>query len=287
MRWKTVTSFSVLPTILVLLFSHVSYGQVCNPNLMVTTLYTQILEREPEPGGLSSWSSAFSKGLPLREAVRIIATSEEYQQNVFASPAVDAIYLQILGRPADANGKVGWISGLRRGDFTVRTLIENIAKTPEFKERILASRSIQEGVTELYRRILVREPDPVGLESWINKVISSGYDIVISDILHSAEYQSRFGDFGVPGADYVVRNAVTISYRRLLGREPDPTGLSGHIELLKTSGLIPVINNIVGSPEYSQKFGSNRVPGTTVTLASCPPHLHHQQHPRTPFATIV
>jgi hypothetical protein len=52
-----------------------------------------------------------------------------------------------------------------------------------------------EFVTLCYRLFLKREPDPAGLNSWLNNLNQANdYNVVLSGILNSTEYRARFGE---------------------------------------------------------------------------------------------
>jgi len=113
-----------------------------------------------------------------------------------ADSTVDAIYRQILERPAGGEGNAR-AEQLRNGQTSVREIVRDISKSPEHAQRFLPANNRTQAVTTLYRHLLGREPDPGGLNSYVQ-----GRDSLVAltdDFINSQEYQQRFGDDTVPG----------------------------------------------------------------------------------------
>ena len=79
---------------------------------------------------------------------------------------------------------------------------------------------------------------------------------IVAAVAKSPEYDQQF----LPGnnREAAVRNL----YRHLLGREADAAGLQAHSQALVNQDKNAVIDTIVNSAEYQQKYGSNGVPGS-------------------------
>ena len=90
---------------------HRSWGSEA-ASALVTAIYHQILERDPDSVGMIGWGAALAGGgMTVREVVRSIGKSEEYK-NRFVLPwtpehAVTVMYRHFLGRGPDADGLRG------------------------------------------------------------------------------------------------------------------------------------------------------------------------------------
>ena len=115
-----------------------------------------------------------------------------------ARRVVDVIYRQLLERPARGEGGT-WADQLNNGQTTVREVVKSIAKSQEHNTRF-TSGARSADVTNLYRHLLGREPDPVGLQGYVRALETQSPAAVVDDIMSSAEYQQAFGDDVVPGA---------------------------------------------------------------------------------------
>jgi hypothetical protein len=109
---------------------------------------------------------------------------------------------------------------------------------------------------QLYQQVLERQVDPVGLIGW-GCLLSRGEQSmrdVVRNIGHSQEYHDRFI------APLTTADAVRACYRHFLAREADPGGLQFWEGVATQQGFLPVIDGIVGSDEYTNKFGDDQVP---------------------------
>jgi Ca2+-binding EF-hand superfamily protein len=114
-------------------------------------------------------------------------------------------------------------------------------------------------VDAVYRSLLER---PAGGEGNARaEQLRSGQTTVreiVREVAKSPEHRQRF--LMTPN-DSARANAVTTLYRHLLARDPDPAGLNGHVQALARSDIGEVIDSMIDSQEYLQKFGQDTVPG--------------------------
>jgi hypothetical protein len=92
----------------------------------------------------------------------------------------------------------------------------------------------------LYRSVLLRDPDPVGLAYWAGKMnLEEPLGQIAYGFINSLENRA---------------NQVTSYYRDFLHREPDAGGLAFHIARLQSGvGEAAVIADVVLSPEFASK----------------------------------
>ncbi len=81
---------------------------------------------------------------------------------------------------------------------------------------------------------------------------------IVREIAQSPEHRQRFL---MTNNDSARANAVNTLYRRLLARAPDPAGLNSHVQALATTDVGEIIDVMIDSGEYLQKFGNDTVPG--------------------------
>jgi Ca2+-binding EF-hand superfamily protein len=159
-----------------------------------------------------------------------------------ADSAVDAIYRQVLERPAGGEGNAR-AEQLRTGQTTVREIVREIAKSPEHRQRFLITSS-QDGrinaVTTLYRHLLARDPDPGGLNSHVQALAQTDVNEIIDTMIDSAEYQQKFGADTAPGSNRRYcrdgnSSAADNSGRRIRFQNMDRNG-NGAIERSEWNG---------------------------------------------------
>lgn len=166
-----------------------------------------------------------------------------------AAQVVDDIYQQVLERPADAS-TAGITQELASGRTTVRELVARVAISREHAERFFW----QPVVSAVYRQVMRREPSQEELRQGAADLASS---------------QRRLPEFIARVATRAANNqedAVRILYQRLLGREPDESGLRSYTEMARRDGIEAVARAIVNSREYRQTAGTDRVPNQEIAL---------------------
>jgi hypothetical protein len=106
-------------------------------------------------------------------------------------------------------------------------------------------------VTRLYDTVFDRGPDDAGLTFWTN-ALRAGADLddLAEVFVASPEFQDRYGD--VDRAEF-----VTLLYRNVLDREPDPAGQAFWTDALASGGSdrADVVLAFSESPEHVAKVG--------------------------------
>jgi hypothetical protein len=115
-----------------------------------------------------------------------------------ADSTVDAIYRQVLERPAGGEGNAR-AEQLRNGQTSVREIVRDLARSPEHLQRFLPANDRNQAVTNLYRHLLGRAPDPAGLNNHLQGRDSLA--ALVDTFINSAEYQQKYGDDTVPGGN--------------------------------------------------------------------------------------
>jgi Ca2+-binding EF-hand superfamily protein len=118
-----------------------------------------------------------------------------------ARQVVNELYRHMLERTAD-RGSDRFVQQLNRGT-TVREVVREIAKSPEHTQRFVPNTGAdgrRVAVTNLFRHVLGRQPDPIGLDAHANGLAAQGAGAVVDSMVNSDEYTASIGDFGVPGS---------------------------------------------------------------------------------------
>jgi hypothetical protein len=116
-------------------------------------------------------------------------------------------------------------------------------------------------VQELYRNMLERAADSDST-FWVQQ-LQSGRTVrdVVREIAKSDEHVNRFWR-QASGEETPYLRAVGTLYRHILGRQPDAASARSFANQGTRRGVDPVIDQIVDSPEYDQRFGDWGVPGS-------------------------
>lgn len=155
-------------------------------------LYFAAFQRSADPAGLTFWTNTvIASG--VQSVSQAFATSSEFVARYGSldnAGFINRMYINVLGRPADAAGTAFWVgqmgapSNLTRGEVLLQ-----FANSPEYRALIDPSVS----VSRLYISMLIRQPDDGGLNFWAGQ-IRGGTSIrgLIDSFVTSAEYRNRF-----------------------------------------------------------------------------------------------
>jgi hypothetical protein len=116
-----------------------------------------------------------------------------------------------------------------------------------------------EKVKEAYQIILERQADARGLEIYSTKLAKGRITVreLVLDFSVSQEFGDRFLNKLTPN------EAVIFMYRKFLLREPENEKvISLKVSLMGDEGWRYVIEQLIESEEYIEKFGDNLIPGS-------------------------
>ncbi len=178
---------------------------------VVEVVHSIFLDRSASDVEQRTWADRFAAGEPHHLLPQELAASDEWLTVV-----VTGLYQQALDRGPDADGLAFWVGELRRGAF-VNRVAALIYGSGEYLAR--AGGTATGFVSDLYRRILHREPDAAGLTHWEGRVATSGRGRVAS--LFFASVESR-------------ADRVDALYQEVLARPADAAGRTHWIGRLAT-----------------------------------------------------
>src|SRR5262249_50661604 len=149
--------------------------------------------------------------------------------------AVQELYQDLLGRPADSTGLNSFVGFLGNGG-TLEKVKEAIFGSPEYFQQ--RGQGTNSGfLTALYNDILGRGVDPAGAAAFGTELAQGrAHSLAASEILTSTEG---------------LRDYVAGLYTQFLHRTADEAGLTSWVNALKAGTTdAQVLAGIVGSPEY-------------------------------------
>ncbi len=109
-----------------------------------------------------------------------------------------------------------------------------------------------------YQQILGHDIDQASLQDHTNRLVQNQETMrdVVRDLAHSPEFKQRVIDTHPSPPDQ-----ITLVYKQFLGRDPDSQGLETYKQEIASGKKIDdVINDLIGSQEYTDKFGNDGVP---------------------------
>jgi hypothetical protein len=227
----------------------------------VTRFYELCLGRSPDAAGLDGWVSALMDGSKTGSDVAygFVFSPEFVNQNTSNDEYLRVLYAAFFNRPADAAGLQGWLDAMASG-ASREDVLKGFIFATEFKNLcdeygIIAFEEdtpktprdyVEAFVTRFYQLCLNRNPDPIGLEGWVNNLlnqIQAGADVA-EGFIYSSEFVAR----NTSNSDYLL-----ILYEAFFNREADPAGWDTWMsELNSGRNRSEVLDGFI----YSQEFAN-------------------------------
>ena len=157
-----------------------------NPSAaMVDRLYLAFFQRPPDADGWDHWIDARSDGHRLEDIAEWFAVSDEfvarYGDSEF-SDFLDLLYLDVLGRTPDVDGKAYWLNLLNEGEVNRGTIVVYFTESAEL-------RNLAKWRSELtvIRRALGQErPSDAEVESWQSTRSSTDLETAVQALIDAA-----------------------------------------------------------------------------------------------------
>ena len=178
----------------------------------VNAAYVALLGRAAE-GNANAWaeSSADTKTL----ANTILSVDGKFKNSLEQAKTnadfVEALYQQVLGRAADADGKAFWLNTLANGTSRDELKANFLAAAKANNEDLTAfDTSNQQFLSDVYSALLNRSVDNSGLEHWMN-LLNNGTSRaeVVAKIIDAISSNKDSDDYAIYNAKMSVANAVT------------------------------------------------------------------------------
>jgi len=181
--WTTQLSTGVSRT-------QVAFGIVDSAESLIDYIqgdYGFFLNRPADPAGLNFWLSTFQAGGSAEQVDAGILGSPEFFSDSGSTNGswLNAVYMDLLGRPIDSSGTASWTSALSSGASLTQVAYAIDTSNEEYNHNVLF----------YYEQFLNRATDPGGLATWVGAFQSGATDQqVIAGILGSQEfYQDATG----------------------------------------------------------------------------------------------
>ncbi|MBQ9828372.1 MAG: DUF4214 domain-containing protein [Lachnospiraceae bacterium] len=230
----------------------------------INNTYKILLERSADEEGLENFAARMNGGtLSPAGLVYSIMHSREYaEHDNTAEEEVAMIYRCLLNREPDEKGMTGAMEKLGKGVST-DYIVRHVSGSEEYRNKtaylgtddsilkISQNRDqdikVTEYVTMLYRNCLEREPDDGGLNDWTGRLLSGTMD---GEELARAFLLSKEVTLKGPDKEEFAR----MTYRTMMGEEPDEGQLAGAVGILDRGGTkSDVIDMIASTLEFEER----------------------------------
>ncbi|MBP5292168.1 MAG: DUF4214 domain-containing protein [Lachnospiraceae bacterium] len=168
------------------------------------------------------------------------------------------LYVNILDRESDREGLEEWTRLIRNGELTAADVISGFVNSREFDARGLSD---SEFIRVLYRAILEREVDDVGMSAW-KGVIEGGSTRmkILQGLIGSRELRALCGQIGIEVGTYTSKEYLDVHsneasfvarlYLYCFDRIYDETGITKWVKAL--------VNNETNATEVARSFFSSK-----------------------------
>lgn len=256
----------------------------------IDLLYSFLLNRVPDEGSKNAFLEILENyGSRLSVLATLVNSSEaknylalySVDLSVYKSgdyldnhrdliPLVQSFYEGFLGRRADYDGMVAWVSTLADDNKSGPQVAASFATSEEFNNLGLSN---GEFVSRLYKICFEREADSSGFEYWVNQ-LNNHYsrEYVIQGFVNSPEFCAICSKYGVSTRAFEattiyslvpdqekINGFVNRLYLLALGRESDEAGFEGWTSQLMsgTNNGYGVAYGFIFSPEMTEMYLSN------------------------------
>ncbi|HEX7449843.1 MAG TPA: DUF4214 domain-containing protein, partial [Pirellulales bacterium] len=229
-------------------------------SIVISAAYQNDLARLPDAGGLAYWTAKLHAGLSDEQLEADLLGSEEFCANAGDGDELwlNAIYVSVLGRPADNGGDSYWTNQLKAG-AGLSTVAYAFATSPEQEsERIQAD----------YQRFVGRTAGASELSFWINQLAHGVSDEdLIAELIGSLEYLHRAAGGGGSGGGGASGSAAIPAVLLVDPADKGSLDVSGNAEIAVNGGSI-VVDSI--SPLAAVANGRGRVDAAELDVHGTP-----------------
>lgn len=223
----------------------------------------EILAAQSAPAQVEAVSAPVS----APEAEAAVLPASDYANEKSTRGFVYRMYKIVLGREPDPNGFNMWVTALDNGDKSAADIVYGFFNSPEYKGK---NKSADAMVTDCYRAMMNREPDPAGKANWVNRLtVGMTNQAILYGFVCSNEFTNLAAYFGIERGNLALTDPRDLNYERTyfvyrlykncLGRNPDPVGLRNWCEVLANGGSgTHVAYGFVFSKEYQNKHVGNQ-----------------------------
>ena len=200
----------------------------------VKLLYQYVLDRTATQSEIDYWVGRLENGSTGAEVAYGFIFSQEFQnKNYSDADYVEHLYLSLMGRASDADGKADWVTHLTNGvsrlyvfrQFTDSAEFGNLCNTYEIQRGTVTlnenrdqNYNVTRFVARNYTEFLGRNYDVDGLNDWSGR-INSGYGM--GNVAYGFVFSQECINMNLSNSDY-----VKMLYRGIFGREYDEAGLN-------------------------------------------------------------
>jgi hypothetical protein len=173
------------------------------PEAIIRRAYRDILDRNPDPEGMSAYrSKIIDQGWSEQDVREALRNSPEYQSGGVRNSSADRIvrraYQDVLHRDPDPAGLEQYRRNIVERGWDEQDVRTALRRSPESRGQVgrvslTGEAQAADMVRRAYRSVLNREPDDVGLRDYTAKVVQEHWTErqIMDELRRSDEYRSK------------------------------------------------------------------------------------------------
>jgi hypothetical protein len=224
-----------------------------SPSDLVNSFFQMVLSRTPAPDEAAMWMSYIGANCNAAGIAGMGNAFFDSQEFRTSDPRtliglVTDLYVTLLRRAPDPAGQNLWT-----GEFRAQRVEMAAAfiASVEFQSLVPDRTNpafVTPVVARFYTSILGRDPDPAGLQAWVNYVVTTqDLNGTAETFLTCAEFESR---------PLTFRSFVEILYMTFLGRQPDPSGWDAWESVFRTNLMEVIDGSFASSAEFATRVSA-------------------------------
>jgi len=236
------------------------------PESIIRRAYQDILGRDPDPQGMSTYrSNIIDRGWTEQDVREALRNSPEYQTGPARTASADRIirraYQDILGRQPDPEGLDTYRRNIIDRGWDEQDVRTALRRSQERHDVVRGQRTVSDAEAEdivrrAYQSVLKREPDASGMREYKARILNDRWteQQVVSALRSSPErHEVVRGQRAISDAE--ATEMVRRAYQSVLNREPDAGGLRDYKARVMNDHWSEqqLVNALRNSDEYRAK----------------------------------
>jgi hypothetical protein len=202
---------------------------------LIRSNFERLLGRDPSSHELFAWLNEMKTGVGGQQLTASLAASDEFylDNGGTYTPWLNALYHDVLGRPADAAGLAAWH----------RELLDGVPRSQVVVGLVYSAENFNQQITAAYHNLLNRLPDAGGAAAWL-AALAQGVTVEQMDAAMAAspEYAGDLANVNLPlaGSGARVTGPLSVSVQAppftrsttpVITVNPGPANFAGRVRI--------------------------------------------------------
>gem|GEM_PF-3908347 len=168
-------------------------SSVTIPEAQILRLYKAYFNRVPNQEGFEYWLDIYQEGDSLEEIAEYFTGSSEFFtrfSKLSESEYIDQLYLRVLGRLPDEEGKIYWLDEFEEENITRSSIVVYFSEGPEMKQRYKSQSEVIIGSLIHFDRT----PSQSEINKWIKARKTGSLADALEQFLNSIETSNKVSE---------------------------------------------------------------------------------------------